>query len=105
MVTNDANLVWTATLDDCYLIRVVRTGEYTGDFIISNTANDNKELLREPVGLAYNALFGPDVADVAAWQDRAVQFVDEEIAVRCKDGLPHETIMGSEFCLKCGEPL
>jgi hypothetical protein len=24
---------------------------------------------------------------------------------KCEDGKPHESIMGSEFCLKCGEPL
>jgi hypothetical protein len=73
MMTNDPNLVWSATMDERYLIRVVRTEPYSGELVI---LDGDKELLREEVVLSYNALFGPDVFDVEAWQDRAIKFID-----------------------------
>lgn len=76
MYNSDPNLVWSTTLDDRYIIRVERTGDYTADLIIRD--GDNL-LLREPTTLAYRALFGPDVADVATWQARAIKFVDEGV--------------------------
>jgi hypothetical protein len=37
---------------------------------------DGRCLHVEPTSLSYGALFGPDVSDVAGWQDRAQQVVD-----------------------------
>ena len=34
-------------------------------------------LHREDVLLSFDALFGPDVADVASWQESAIAFVDK----------------------------
>jgi len=73
MVTNDPNLVWSATLDERYVIRVTRVEPYTGELVI---LDGDKELFREGVILSYNALFGPDVFDVEAWQQRAIEFID-----------------------------
>jgi hypothetical protein len=73
-MTNDPSLVWSATLDDRYIIRVERTDPYSGELVI---LDGDKELLREKVVLSYNALFGPDVFDIEAWQERAAEFVDE----------------------------
>jgi len=75
--TNDPNLVWSATLDERYVIRVVRTEPYSGELVI---LDGDKELHREEVVLSYNALFGPDVFDVDAWQGRAVEFIDGRVA-------------------------
>jgi len=74
--TNRPDKVWSATLDDRYLCEVERTGEYTGELIIRDTQQNGLELKREAVGLSYQALFGPDVADVATWQNLAIDFVD-----------------------------
>lgn len=74
--TSDPDLVWSVTLDDRYIVRVERTGDYTADLVIRD---GDKELLREPTTLSYRALFGPDVADVATWQARAIKFVDEGV--------------------------
>jgi len=78
--TNDPNLVWSSTLDNRYIIRVERTGDYTANLIIIDSGLEgDPEVLREATTLSYRALFGPDVADVAAWQDRAIRFVDENV--------------------------
>lgn len=33
-------------------------------------------IFRQSVGLMYDAVFGPDIADVLAWKKIAVEFVD-----------------------------
>lgn len=69
----DDNLVWTSLLDDRYTVAVRRTRPYAGELTITE---GDSVLFRKEVGLAYDALFGPDVDDVATWQDLAVRFVD-----------------------------
>jgi hypothetical protein len=66
--------VWETKLDGRYEVRVVRTEPYHGELIITE---DDAELLRKPVILSYNAIFGPDVADVADWQEAAIAFADQ----------------------------
>jgi len=78
--TDDASrhplLVWWSRLDNRYQIEVQRTGQGTANLCIFDHNEGDKELLCEPTGLMYDALFGPDVDDVSKWQDRGVQFVD-----------------------------
>ena len=73
MPTDDDLIVWSSTLDGRYTINVMRTGPYRAELAIAEGAN---VLHREPVGLSFDALFGPDVADVASWQEIATTFVD-----------------------------
>lgn len=70
---DDDNLVWNSMLDGRYIIAVRRTRPYSGELTI---AEGDRVLFRKEVGLAYDALFGPDVDDVATWQDEALRFVD-----------------------------
>ena len=67
------NEVWNATLDDKYAISVKRTEPYQGILTISD---GDEVLYQEPVGLMYNAQFGPDVDDVHHWKQTAVRFID-----------------------------
>lgn len=69
----EVNEVWTATLDGRYTVTVTREAPYRG---ILRIAEGDKVLRWEPVGLMYDAPFGPDVDDVAHWQEIAVHFVD-----------------------------
>jgi hypothetical protein len=72
----DQNLdttVWTTRLDRRYTITVHWRGPYRGELSIRDGATI---LHREPVGLMYGAIFGPDVEDVATWKEMAVRFVD-----------------------------
>jgi hypothetical protein len=71
-------LVWWSRLDDRWQIEVQRTGPYTGNFCIFDHANGDKEILCEPTSFMYDAAYGPDVEDVAKWEDRGVQFIDHE---------------------------
>lgn len=67
------NEVWTATLDEKYVVTVIREAPYRGVLTIM----EGKQVLhRESVGLMYNAQFGPDADDVDAWQEIAVRFID-----------------------------
>jgi hypothetical protein len=67
------DIVWKSTLDGRYEVIVTRTGDYMGDLSISN---ENKVLFSQPVGLSYGAIFGPDIDDVASWQEIAINFID-----------------------------
>ncbi len=69
----DELIVWTSTLDRKYTIAVTRTELYHGELTI---AEGTTLLHRQPVFLAFDALFGPDETDVAEWQDIALAFVD-----------------------------
>jgi len=79
MLNTNPNLIYSTTLDDKYIVKVERTGDYTAILIVME---GDKELLREDTTLAYRAPFGPDVSDVATWQARAIKFVDEELPTR-----------------------
>lgn len=82
-------LVWWSRLDGRYLVEVDRI-DGTADralLRVFDHADTERELLREPVRLAYGARFGPDLEDLAAWQSRAVTFVDDELPdIRRVDG-------------------
>lgn len=68
-----AATIWMSTLDGRYIVAVRRLAEYRGQF----TIHDGDKLLhRERVGLAYGAIFGPDVDDVREWQEIALKVVD-----------------------------
>jgi hypothetical protein len=67
--------VWQSRLDDKYDVSVTQNDEdaYKGTLRV---VENGDVLLEEPVGISYGAPFGPDVADVAEWQQRAAEFID-----------------------------
>ncbi len=71
---NDDLTVWSSMLDGKYTVKVTRIAPYRGELTI---AEGNNMLHREDVLLSFDALFGPDVADVASWQESAIAFVDK----------------------------
>jgi hypothetical protein len=70
---SDEDLVWSTRLDGRYDLAVHRIRPYRGEFTI---IEGDLVLLRKEVGLAYDALFGPDIDDVATWEEEALRFVD-----------------------------
>ncbi len=72
----EKDIVWSTRVDKSYQVEVIRTGDYTANLVVMD---GDKELLKEQVNLAFKALFGPDVADVADWQARVIRFIDEEL--------------------------
>jgi hypothetical protein len=72
----EGRVVWWTRLDKRYQIEVIRTGDYAARYLVFDHERDDELILDEPTNLSYRALFGPDVADVAMWQERALEFVD-----------------------------
>lgn len=68
-------VIWQATLDDRYDCRVERINEAHGRLQVLDTTDQRMLLLKE-VTLAYGAAFGPDVDDVADWEQWCVEAVD-----------------------------
>ena len=68
--------IWDAVLDELYQCEVVRTQEYRGLLTIKNTQNGHV-ILEQEIGISYDAQFGPDIGDVAYWQDICVNKIDE----------------------------
>lgn len=68
-------IIWEAELDKVYHCEVVRLEERKGQLTVKNVET-NKVLLDQEVSLSYGAMFGPDVDDVAHWQDLCVNAVD-----------------------------
>lgn len=69
--------VWESELDHKYCVRVTRTLPYKGRLTITE---EEKVLHEQDVGLSYDAIFGPDAADVDEWQNIAMKFVDQKAA-------------------------
>jgi len=72
----DPDPVWESTLDKKYRAEVRRTGTGTAELVLIDLTDDNRELVRWAVTLAYGAQFGPDVQDVADWQEKIEGFID-----------------------------
>ena len=72
-----SNIVWESKLDTIYNCQVTRTDEYKGILKLTNTEND-WVLVEQEVSLSYGAKFGPDVDDVAQWQEICIQAVDNQ---------------------------
>ena len=71
-----SNLIWNATLDDgAYECEVKRLSHSKGQLTVVETAT-NELILNKEVGLSYGAQFGPDVDDVAHWQEMIIEVVD-----------------------------
>ena len=69
-------IIWESTVDDGkFHCSVVRLGEYKGWLKVFEVAT-NKVLLECETGLAYGAIFGPDVDDVAYWQETCIGAID-----------------------------
>lgn len=72
-----SNVIWEATLDEIYQCEVTRLEDYKGLLKVTNTQNDFV-LLTQEVALSFGAQFGPDVDNVAEWQDLACLAVDNQ---------------------------
>jgi hypothetical protein len=72
--TEDDLTVWFSMLDGKYMVKVTRIEPYRGELTI---AEGKIVLHREDVLLNFDALFGPDMADVASLQESAITFVDK----------------------------
>jgi len=73
MTSQEAQIIWSDTLDDRWLVKVIRIDDHAGTLVIQDCG---KVIHEESVGLSYGAIFGPDTDDVVSWQDKAVKVID-----------------------------
>jgi len=70
------DVIWQQTLDDGrFTMRVTRVDESIGLLQVFVTEGERK-LHEEQVPLAFGAVFGPDMDDVAEWQEITIAQVD-----------------------------
>lgn len=69
-------IIWEATLDGQYACFVARVDEYNGILTIEDLSSSNLIHVEE-VTLSYQAIFGPDVYDVALWEEKCIEVVDK----------------------------
>lgn len=67
--------IWRAGLDGKYQCAVTRLSPSLGELTISE---GGKVLASAVVSFSYSAMFGPDVADVATWEEWCAAWVDGE---------------------------
>jgi len=68
--------IWTGTLDQRYVLTVSSTPQPRYGRLTITDNRDGTVLLDEQVPLSYGAVFGPDIGDVEAWQERATTLID-----------------------------
>ena len=70
--------IWEATVDNnTWKVQVVDTGDYAGRLEVIRVS-DNEVVYTEDVRVSFNAVFGPDVADVAYWREKAIEVIDSQ---------------------------
>lgn len=80
-------IVWQNRLDNHYDVIVFRaTKAYAGVIVIRD---GDTEIFRSDVGLAHDAIVGPDAADVQQWMDTAIAVVD---ASKCPQQIVAEAL-------------
>lgn len=79
---SEPDVVWVGELDGAtWEAYVERIAPYRGRLLVMRMSPDGPVpigtvVLDEEVPLTYDALFGPDIADVWDWQTKAVEAVD-----------------------------
>lgn len=69
-------IIWEEKLDDLYICKVTRIGEHRGKLTMIDPFD--RILLEQDVGLLYGAIFGPDIEDIAYWQDLCIGVIDAQ---------------------------
>jgi hypothetical protein len=72
----EARLLWWARLDGRYRVEALPVGPASARLRVVDDEAGDRPLLDEEVELIAGAKYGPDVADVAAWQARVIGLID-----------------------------
>ena len=67
--------IWQSVLDNQYACCVTRIDEFSGQLSVIDKKTDIC-LYEDTVDLAYGAVFGPDIDDLANWQGKCIDVVD-----------------------------
>jgi hypothetical protein len=81
----DPGVVYENTIDGGkWGCKVIRTEPYVGQLTVWNIASGTV-ILDERVGLAYDAVFGPDVDDLAGWQGMILGSIDRQADINDRE--------------------
>lgn len=69
-----AEIIWESQLDGVFDCKVERIDERVGRLTVIDQFD--RMLLNKEVGLSYGAMFGPDVSDIALWEDMIIKVID-----------------------------
>lgn len=82
METNESScgdynkVIWAVILDRRYKCEVQRTEPYKGCILAFDSQQNDKLIYELNVPISYNAQFGPDIVDVASWQELIIEKID-----------------------------
>lgn len=73
--------VWSAQLDDRYLVEVQRKDDSLGVLCIFDHDKNDECIFAEETPLYYGAKFGADIDNIGEWQEKCSDFVDNRKTV------------------------
>lgn len=81
---SEGKVIWWTRLDKRYQVEVHRKGDGEGTLFIwdREQGTDAPPVYGRAVNLSYDAIFGPDIGDVAAWETVALDFADGKPVIR-----------------------
>jgi len=71
----DPRLVWFAGCDKRYVVEVRRDQPYQGTLFVFDTKKE-KTFTPQSVSIGYDAVVGPDIADIATWKELGIKVID-----------------------------
>ena len=71
--------VWHRTVDEAAWIAQVQHERGGGRLLVWHHTDTENPILDEHVGLAYGAMFGPDVDDVRSWEMAVIEAIDRAV--------------------------
>lgn len=76
----ELGVVWLSRLDGLYQVEVWRDplNTHKGKLLVWDKQGEGDLLLEQEVTLSYGAMYGPDVDDVASWQNQVMELIDNQ---------------------------
>jgi hypothetical protein len=76
---NEHQAVWHRTVDGGEWIAQVQRERGGGRLLVWHHPDTAHPILDQHVGLAYGAMFGPDVDDVLTWEHAVIEAIDAQV--------------------------
>ncbi len=74
-----SKVLWSAILDRRYKCELQRIEAYKGDLLAFDSQNNDVLIYEIKVPISYDGRLGPDIIDVASWQELLIEKIDENI--------------------------
>lgn len=71
-----SKVIWCAILDKRFKCEVQRTEPYNGVLVVFDSMMNDNIMYEVPVPISFDGPFGPDIVDVAQWQQMVIDAID-----------------------------